>query len=72
MAKIMLKEVADKKGRTLYWLHQQTGIAHKTLYRYAHGKSSGIQLADIDKICTALKCTVGQLIEVEKAELIQG
>jgi DNA-binding Xre family transcriptional regulator len=69
MARILLKEMAAKKEISLYRIHKLTKIAHKTLYRYANGHSTGIQLDDLDKLCAALKCSVGMLIEVEKVEL---
>lgn len=70
MAKLKIKEAAESKGRTLYWLAKTTGIAHKTLYRYQHGLSAGIQLDDLDKICAALGCKVQTVIEVEIAKPI--
>jgi putative transcriptional regulator len=69
VATINLIEILEQKQKSLYWLAKRTGIAHKTLYRYAHAQSGGIQLDDLDKICTALKCGIAKLITVEQVDL---
>jgi len=50
------------KGRSLYWLSQETGIRWATLAAMVNGKAQRLNLEDIDSICDALACTPGDLL----------
>jgi DNA-binding Xre family transcriptional regulator len=50
------------KGRSLYWLSKQTGIAYSTIHRLATMPPQGISFIVLDKLCDALECKPGDLI----------
>jgi putative transcriptional regulator len=60
MIKIELEKLLE--GRSLYWLSQQTGIRWATLSAMANGKAQRLNVDDLDSICDALKCEVGDLL----------
>ena len=64
-----LDDVLKEKGRSAYWLSQQTGILQNRL-SVMRRKSKGIQWDTLEKICKALECSPGDLIALvdEKAE----
>ncbi len=63
--KIILNKTLIEKGRSQYWLSQTTGIASSTINNLCNGKTSGIQFDVLQKICTALNCSVNNVIESE-------
>ena len=63
MIQVRLMELLEARGRTRYWLAQQTGIGYKTLARIGQAESSNrIELRVLDEICRALECQPGDLL----------
>ncbi len=58
-----LKEVLKRKGWTRYKLQQITGITYPTLHALFHERSKGYRADVLNKLCYALKCTPGELLE---------
>lgn len=65
-----LKDLLAARGRTRYWLAQETGIQFKTLARIERAEASNrIELRVLDEICRALECQPGDiLVRVDVAE----
>jgi len=64
MILIKLNEVAEKKGRTLYWLSRNADIPYVTLWNISQKEAqSSISLPVLSKLCTALECKPGDLLE---------
>ena len=79
-----LSEVLADRGRSLYWLAQETGIAYTTLHRLGKARANSVDFRVLDEICGALDCQPGDLfirvpngsrgtrIKVEKAAKKRG
>ena len=63
---VKLRETLDKKNKSIYWLHNKTGVASSTLSRICNGKTSSIDFSTLDKICDALDCEVSDILEHTK------
>ena len=64
MILIKLNEVAEKKGRSLYWLSRNADIPYVTLWNLSQKETqSSISLPVLSKLCTALECKPGDLLE---------
>ncbi len=63
MIEVKLKELLEARGRSRYWLAQETGIQFKTLSRIERAESSNrIELRVLDEICRALECQPGDIL----------
>ena len=62
MIEIRVDELLAGQGRSFYWLAKQTGISHTTLWRLKKGKSFGINLDTLEKMCRALACEPGDIL----------
>lgn len=63
MVIIKLNEVLQEKGRTLYWLAQNSSIPHVTLWNLSKVKTQrSINLSVLSRICAALECLPGDLL----------
>ena len=63
MIEVKLKELLESRGRSRYWLAQETGIQFKTLARIERAESSNrIELRVLDEICRALECQPGDIL----------
>jgi putative transcriptional regulator len=56
-----LSELLEDRGRSLYWLAQETGIAYTTLHRLGKAKANSVDFRVLDQICGALDCQPGDL-----------
>ncbi|OLN33843.1 helix-turn-helix domain-containing protein [Desulfosporosinus metallidurans] len=63
MIKIHLVDLLKEKGRTKYWLAKQTKVSANSIGKIVDGKTSSINYMILDKICTALECSVGDVLE---------
>jgi putative transcriptional regulator len=71
MIKIELEKLL--RGRTLYWLSQQTGIRWASLAAMINGKAQRLNLEDVDLLCDALECQPGDLlIKIERKTRKKG
>lgn len=63
MIEVKLKDLLAARGRTRYWLAQETGLQFKTLARIEQADASNrIELSTLDRICRALQCQPGDLL----------
>lgn len=66
--KIRIKEVArKKKGWSLYRLAKELGLPQQTVYSWANGRTQP-SYENMDKLCDALDCSVGELFESEPVQ----
>jgi putative transcriptional regulator len=62
MISTRLEELLDKRERTLYWLAKESGVGYKTIHKLARGRADSIKFDILDKICTLLECTPGDVL----------
>jgi len=63
MIEVRLKDLLAARGRTRYWLAQETGIQFKTLTRIERAEASNrIELRVLDEICRVLECQPGDIL----------
>jgi putative transcriptional regulator len=64
MIEIRVDHLLAEYGRTFYWLAKETGISHTTLWRLKKGKALGINFETLEKMCQALNCQPGDVLEL--------
>ena len=64
--RISLDKVLKNRNKTRYWLAQQTGIHYKTIDSYYKNKIKRYEADSILKMCIALECDPGDIIEIIK------
>jgi len=61
--KLKLMEMLEKRDMTPYRLAQICGLKSQFIYRIAKERPPKISLATVDKLCGALECQPGELLE---------
>ncbi len=61
-----IDEVLRERGQSLYWLARAAGISYTTLWRLTKDRALGMNFATLEKMCGALECQPGDLIELRK------
>ncbi len=65
MIKTNVQKLLDERGRTRYWLVKEMQTTYKTVNKICDNTLTGIQLETIEKLCTLLDCTPGDLFVME-------
>ena len=60
---IQLRELRKAKGLTQVQLAKKTGIDQSAISRIENGETSGMDFSVIDRLCAALGCEPGALLE---------
>jgi putative transcriptional regulator len=68
MIQILLNELLEQGGRTLYWLSQQSGVRYATIWNLSRGEVGRLSLDALDRICEALDCQPGDVLVRVKDE----
>ncbi len=60
-----IEEVLKQREQSLYWLSRTTGISYTTLWRLTKDRALGMNFATLEKMCVALECRPGDLMELD-------
>ena len=63
--KFRINELLQQRGQSLYWLARTTGVSYTTLWRFTKHRALGMNFTTLEKLCDALECTPGDLMELE-------
>lgn len=66
--KIKIKEIAQKKGWSLYRLAKMMSIPQQTVYSWAVGRTQP-SYENMDYLCTVLGCKTGDLFVADCSDL---
>ena len=66
--KFRIDEVLRERGQSLYWLSRTTGVSYTTLWRFTKDRALGMNFATLEKMCVALECSPGDLIQLRTKE----
>jgi len=60
---VVLKEVSERKGYSMYQLQKETGLDAGLVRRYWHNKTTSIDLRYLDRLCDYLGVAIGDILE---------
>jgi len=63
--KFRIEDILRKREQSLYWLARTTGVSYTTLWRLTKDRSLGVNFATLEKLCSALRCGPGDLLQLE-------
>jgi len=66
---IPIDELLGKRNQSFYWLSKETGLSYTTLWRLKKGKALGINFATLEKICGALQCNPGDVLQLDTGKV---
>lgn len=70
--RVTLDEVLSRHGRTARELAAEIGISETQLSLFRSGKVKGIRFRTLARMCAALGCTPGELLDYDWADEDQG
>ena len=71
MVTIILKEILEKRGKSMYQLSKETGIRPNTVGQWVNspGTVKSITVDTLDRFCEALDCEIEDIIKHKKDAL---
>jgi len=70
--RVTLDEVLSRHGRTARELAAEIGISETQLSLFRSGKVKGIRFRTLARMCAALGCTPGELLDYDGSDEDQG
>lgn len=67
MIRCNLKALMKERRITQMELSTATGISRMTIVALSNGKAKGVRYETLEKLCCYIGCTVGELLEYERA-----
>ncbi len=64
MIETRIAELLRERGKSLYWLAKETGIAYPTLWRLRDSKTESIAFRVLESICLVLECSPGDVLVI--------
>lgn len=61
MIKMNILELLARKGKSKYWLVKELESNYTIVNNMVYGRTKSLHLATIDRLCTLLDCTPGEL-----------
>ncbi|MGH9759738.1 MAG: helix-turn-helix domain-containing protein [Blastocatellia bacterium] len=59
-----LEDLLNERGRSMYWLSKEKGIAYSVLWRLKTGRATSIRFDILIRICDALEVQPGDLLTI--------
>lgn len=73
VVKLKIKEVSERSGvENPFQLANVSGINYALCYRLWHEQTTQISLLTLAKVCDALSCTPGDVLELESKDKKKG
>ena len=68
MIKVRIDEILERKGKSQYWLANETGLSPLTISKLVKRKTRSIGFATLELICEALNCQPSDVLQIEKTK----
>ena len=65
---LRIEKVLKERKRSLYWLSRNTGLSYTTLWRLTKDRALGINFATLVKLCEALECRPGDIMDLKNTK----
>jgi putative transcriptional regulator len=63
LIRFKLKKALDDRKKTMYWLSKEAEVRPNTISQWVKGDVNSITVETLDKLCDALDCEIGDIIE---------
>lgn len=62
--KVKIKDILKEKKKTKYWLIKNMEGGYQSISNLMNNESSAIRFETLEKLCTVLECTPGDILEL--------
>ncbi len=66
MVKLDVLRLAERKGKSKYWLYKQLGMSYQNFSKMVNNETKSIRYENIEALCQLLECTPNELFKFEE------
>lgn len=66
MIYLRVNEILKEQKKTKYWFVKNMEGGYQSLSNMMNNETTSIHFSTLEKVCTILNCTPGELIEIKK------
>lgn len=66
MIYLRVNEILKEQKKTKYWFVKNMEGGYQSLSNMMNNETTSIRFSTLEKVCTILNCTPGELIEIKK------
>ena len=64
MVRLRVLDILKEQNHSKYWLYKQMELSYQNFNRMVQNETSSIKFENLEKLCSILNCSVGDLFEI--------
>lgn len=64
MVRLRVLDILKEQNHSKYWLYKQMELSYQNFNRMVQNETSSIKFENIEKLCSILNCSIGDLFEI--------
>ena len=66
MVRLRVLDILKEQNHSKYWLYKQMELSYQNFNRMVQNETSSIKFENLEKLCSILNCSIGDLFENEE------
>ena len=64
MVRLRVLDILKEQNHSKYWLYKQKELSYQNFNRMVQNETSSIKFENLEKLCSILNCSIGDLFEI--------
>lgn len=64
MVRLRVLDILKEQNNSKYWLYKQMELSYQNFNRMVQNETSSIKFENLEKLCSILNCSIGDLFEI--------
>ena len=64
MVRLRVLDILKEQNHSKYWLYKQMELSYQNFNRMVQNETSSIKFENLEKLCSILNCSIGDLFEI--------
>ena len=64
MVRLRVLDILKEQNHSKYWLYKQMELSYQNFNRMVQNETSSIKFENLEKLCSILNCSIGDLFEL--------
>ena len=64
MVRLRVLDILKEQNHSKYWLYKQMELSYQNFNRMVQNETSSIRFENLEKLCSILNCSIGDLFEI--------
>ena len=64
MVRLRVLDILKEQNHSKFWLYKQMELSYQNFNRMVQNETSSIKFENLEKLCSILNCSIGDLFEI--------